>query len=102
MQWQSYLLQHSSHSTQLRDAVAVLAQYVANTVVEWEDIRILIASCLTPLGEVLRCVLGKVVAMATCRKFVGLISCVTVCELVCDGCGAPFLCHMLWTVSEEV
>ena len=34
------------------------------------------------MGEALRYVLGKVVAMGILRKFVGLISCVPVCKLV--------------------
>ena len=68
MQWHSYLLRYDTSSAHLRDAVVGLAHHLANMVVEWEDIRALMANQLIALdkcpgvrpigiGEALRCVL---------------------------------------------
>ena len=51
MQWHSYLLRFGTYSACLREAVAGLARCLANTVVEWEDIRALMANRLIALDK---------------------------------------------------
>ena len=51
MQWHSYLLQFGTYGAHLRDAMAGLARRLANTVVEWEDIRALMANRLIALNK---------------------------------------------------
>ena len=46
MQWRGYLLQFGTHSAHLHDSVASLAGHLANNVVEWDEIRALMASRL--------------------------------------------------------
>ena len=76
MLWHSYLLRFGTYSAHLRYAVAGLARRLANMVVEWEDIHALLANglialdkclgvCPIGIGEALRRVLDKVVALAT-------------------------------------
>ena len=73
--WQDFLLRYGAHSERLRDAIAELARQLANTMVEWNDICALMASRLLALdkcpgvwpigvGEVLRRILGKVMALS--------------------------------------
>ena len=44
--WQDFLLRHGAHSAKLRDAVAELARHLANSIMEWSDIRALMSSHL--------------------------------------------------------
>ena len=93
MQWYSYLLRFGAYSAHLRDAVAGLARRIANNVVKWEDICVLMASRLIALdkcpgvrpigiGKALRHVLGKVVALVTRADLE-------------EVCGADLLCSCL-------
>ena len=60
MQWHSYLLQFGTYSAHLRDAVAGLACRLANTVVEWVDIRALMANQLISLCKEAFLFLGRI------------------------------------------
>ena len=75
-QWQCYLLRFGSSSGTLRDAVAELVRCLANGIVEWAQIKALMSCRLIALdkcpgvqpiavGEVLRRIIGKVMALAT-------------------------------------
>ena len=48
--WQDFLLRYGAHSAKLRNAVAELASHLADSIVEWSDIRALMSSCLVCTG----------------------------------------------------
>ena len=88
-----FLLRYGAHSAKLRDAIAELARHLANSIVEWSDIRALMSSRLIALdkcpgvrpiaiGEIPRRILCKVIAMATCDD-------------ITDLCGVDQLCSGL-------
>lgn len=75
-QWKDYLLRHGKSSERLRVSVAALASRLSNTIVEWKEINALMANRLIALdkcpgvrpigvGECLRRILGKCLALAT-------------------------------------
>lgn len=91
--WQDILLKYGRCSEQLRDSIAELVRKLANSLFDWKVIRALLASHLIGLdkspgvrpigiGEVLRRVLGKVMALVTGSD-------------VEDVCGAEQLCSGL-------
>ena len=98
LQWHRYLLRHGLSSARLHDAVAMLAHHLANGIVDWESIHALMASRLIALdkcpgirpigvGEALRRILCKVIALATRTDLE-------------DVCGIAQLCSGLWAGME--
>ena len=74
--WRDVLLRFGAHSSRLRDAVAVLARQLLNSIVLWDDINALVANHLIaldkcpgvcPIGirETLQRVIGKAECYAT-------------------------------------
>ena len=49
--WKDFLLHYGAHSAKLRDALAGLARCLANSIVEWSDIKALMSSCLEALDK---------------------------------------------------
>ena len=95
LQWRSFLLRYGKVSEQLREVVAALARRLANNLVEWRKIQALMASRLVALdknpgvrpiaiGEVLRRILGKAVAMVTRSD----LESVCRADQLCSGVGA--------------
>ena len=108
--WQDFLLRYGAHSAKLRDAVAELARHLANSIVEWSDIRALMSSRLIALdkcpgvrpiaiGEIPRRILCKVIAMATRDDVTDLCG----VDQLCSGlkCGIEGSVHAMRELYEE-
>ena len=82
----------------LRDAVAKLARLLANGIVDWENIRILMSSHLDKcpwvrpigIGEALKRILCKVMALATHADLEDVCSVTQLCSGLHAGMEGPF------------
>ena len=74
--WRDVLLRYGTSSAHLCDSVAGLCRHLCNSIVPWDSVRALVASCLIALdkcpgvrligiGETLRRIIGKAVCLAT-------------------------------------
>ena len=103
-------MRYGAHSERLRDAVAALARWLANSIVPWDDIRALISNRLIALdkypgvrpieiGESLRRIIGKAICSAT-RLDLAVI-CGT--DQLCGGmkCGIEGAVHVVADLFED-
>ena len=69
--WQDVLLRYGTSSTRLRDSVAGLCHYLCDSIVSWDNIRALVASCLIALDNISAQELGLLKLVRCCAGSLG-------------------------------
>ena len=114
LQWHGYLLRYGFSSAHLQDAIAMLASlacHLANEIIDWENMHaLMMASYLIALdkcpgvrpigiGNALRQILCKVVALATCADLEKVCGIAQLCSGIASWYGGINSCCSCFSIS---